>query len=370
MANPRLAGRTLIGLVAILIVFAVIEALPGYFALFNAGEPRVVAARGALAPVEQSRIALFREARDSVVYITTRGDVFDPFTRSRRGVERGTGSGFVWDAAGHVVTNHHVVEDASAAVVRLADGRSFGARLVGSDPGNDLAVLKISVTEAPPPPLPIGTSAEVEVGQSVLAIGNPFGLDWTLTTGIVSALERHLPREDGPPIRGLIQTDAAINPGNSGGPLLDSAGRLIGVNTAIYSLSGTNAGIGFAVPVDTVNRVVPQLIAVGRYAPPTIGIAVDGRLQEIARGMGVAGVAVLRVEPGSPAAAAGLQGASSSQGGQLRLGDTILSVDGAPTRTVAELSSALGRHRAGDTVELELWREGRQRRVAITLQPG
>ncbi len=235
-------------------------------------EPRAVAARGELAPQEETVIALFEAARESVVSITTEERVLDPWSRRAVDVPRGTGSGFVWDEAGHIVTNHHVIRGASGARVRLADGRKLRASLVGTAPGQDLAVLRIEAGRDMPPPLPLGESDSLQVGQSVLAIGNPFGLDWTLTTGIVSALDREIPTQGGATIEGLIQTDAAINPGNSGGPLIDSAGRLIGVNTAIFSPSGSSAGIGFAVPVDTVNRVAPQLIARGSYRPPVLGI--------------------------------------------------------------------------------------------------
>ncbi|HMA11676.1 MAG TPA: trypsin-like peptidase domain-containing protein, partial [Steroidobacteraceae bacterium] len=197
--------------------------------------PRVPTTRGPLEPEERATINLFETSRRSVVYIATTQRVFDPWTRNPLQVPRGTGSGFIWDEAGHIVTNNHVIEGASGAQVRLVDGRSFQAELVGSSPYHDLAVLRIRPGANHPPPLPIGTSADLKVGQKVLAVGNPFGLDWTLTTGIVSALNRELPTEDGQSIRDLIQTDAAINPGNSGGPLLDSAGRLIGVTTAIFS---------------------------------------------------------------------------------------------------------------------------------------
>ena len=226
-------------------------------------EPRLVTPRGELAADERATIELFEEARKGVVYISTAERVIDPRTRNIYNLPRGTGSGFVWDQLGHIVTNSHVVEGASGATVRLADGRAYRAALVGTDPANDLAVLRIGVAIGRPPALPIGSSADLNVGQKVFAIGNPFGLDWTLTTGIVSALDRSLSGERGAVIRGLIQTDAAINPGNSGGPLLDSAGRLVGVNTAIYSPSGASAGVGFAVPVDVVNRVVPRLISQG-----------------------------------------------------------------------------------------------------------
>lgn len=269
-------------------------------------EPRTVTPRGDLAASEQSTIAVFNAARDSVVFITTAERVVDPWTRNAYDVPRGNGSGFVWDELGHVVTNNHVIAGASRAVVRLADGRAFSARLVGRAPEHDLAVLHIGVATGRPSALPIGTSSDLRVGQSVFAIGNPFGLDWTMTPGIVSALGRELPGDGGPPIRGLIQTDAAINPGNSGGPLIDSAGRLIGVNTAIFSPSGGSAGIGFAVPVDTVNRVVPQLIARGNYTPPRLGILFDPRVDSMLAQSGASGVLVLGVDPKSPAAHAGL----------------------------------------------------------------
>src|SRR5690606_1833579 len=227
-----------------------------------APEPRIVTPRGELGADEKATIELFRNARDSVVFISTRQRVTDFWTRNVYSVPRGSGSGLVWDEAGHIVTNYHVIRGASSAQIQLADGREFSATLVGVSPQHDLAVLKIGGADCVAPArVPIGTSHDLQVGQNGFAIGNPFGLDWTLTRGIVSALDRSLPNENGPDIDHLIQTDAAINPGNSGGPLLDSAGRLIGINTAIYSPSGASAGIGFAVPVDTVMRVVPQLIA-------------------------------------------------------------------------------------------------------------
>ena len=273
--GPRLALVTL----AAILVILVWRGLPLLEPALRgpADEPRTVAPRGDLAADEQTTIAIFENARDSVVSITTESRVVDFWTRNAYDVPRGSGSGFIWDAQGHVVTNNHVIEGATGALVRLADGRAYPARLVGTAPEHDLAVLRIDAGAEKALPLAVGVSETLRVGQSVFAIGNPFGLDWTLTTGIVSALDRELPGERGGAIRGLIQTDAAINPGNSGGPLLDSAGRLIGVNTAIYSPSGSSAGIGFAVPVDTVNRVVPQLIATGRYAPPTLGVVHDPR---------------------------------------------------------------------------------------------
>ena len=333
-------------------------------------DDRLVTARGDLAEDEKTTIRLFEKARDSVVYIGTATLVRDFWTRNVFAVPRGTGSGFVWDDAGHVVTNFHVIEGASEAVVRLADGRDYKAALVGASPAHDIAVLKIGVGFKRPPPVPIGTSHDLKVGQKVFAIGNPFGLDWTLTTGIVSALDRSLGGDNGRTIEHLIQTDAAINPGNSGGPLLDSAGRLIGINTAIYSPSGASAGIGFAVPVDTVRRVVPQLIKNGRYIRPALGIEADEQLNARLVAMtGVEGVFVLRVQPGSAAAKAGLAGVSSGADGIVP-GDVITAVAGKPVTSLAQLLARLDDHRVGDTVTLTVWRAGRTREVSVTLQPG
>ncbi len=224
------------------------------------GTPRLVTPRGDLAADEKTTIRVFENARGSVVSISTTQLVEDVWSQNVYSVPRGTGSGIIWDDAGHVLTNFHVIQGASEATIRLADGRKFRASLVGASPAHDIAVLKIGVAFRRPAPIPIGTSGDLKVGQRVFAIGNPFGLDWTLTTGIVSALNRSLREPQGNAVQHLIQTDAAINPGNSGGPLLDSSGRLIGMNTAIYSPSGASAGIGFAVPVDTIMDVVPQLI--------------------------------------------------------------------------------------------------------------
>lgn len=333
-------------------------------------QPRTVLARGDLAADEQATIELFENSRDSVEFITTRAQVMDVWTRNVFSVPRGTGSGFIWDDVGHVITNFHVIEGASEATVRLADGRSFKAALIGASPAHDIAVLKIGVGFKRPPPVPLGSSGGLKVGQKVFAIGNPFGLDWTLTTGIVSALDRTL-GGNGVTIEHLIQTDAAINPGNSGGPLLDSAGRLIGINTAIYSPSGASAGIGFAVPVDTVNRVVPELIRNGRYIRPALGIEVDEALnQRLLALRGVEGVVILRVAPGSAAAAAGLAGVTLTPGGGIVPGDTILAVNDKAVKSVGELSARLDDYRVGDTVRLTLLREGRKLEVAVTLQPG
>ncbi|MCZ6452167.1 MAG: trypsin-like peptidase domain-containing protein, partial [Deltaproteobacteria bacterium] len=222
--------------------------------------PREITPRGKLSVEESLTIALFRKASPSVVNITTLTVRRDVFTLNLLEIPEGTGSGFVWDNAGHIVTNYHVIQNADVAQVTLADQSTLKARRIGVAPDKDLAVLQIDVAKSRLRPIPIGSSNNLRVGQKVYAIGNPFGLDQTLTTGVISALGREIESVTRRPIRGVIQTDAAINPGNSGGPLLDSAGRLIGVNTQIFSPSGASVGIGFAIPVDTVNRVVPQLI--------------------------------------------------------------------------------------------------------------
>lgn len=367
----RFTVRLLMITLAAMLVAATYQVMPALRMAYlePEAEPRVVTARGDLAAEETATIELFQSVRDSVVFISTAERVRDPWSRNVYEQPRGTGSGFLWDNRGHVVTNTHVIEGASAATVRLADGRSFPAELVGRDPSHDLAVLRIEARDLPAP-VTVGRSDDLQVGQTVLAIGNPFGLDWTLTRGIVSALDRELPSPAGRPITGLIQSDAAINPGNSGGPLLDSAGRLIGVNTAIYSPSGASAGIGFSVPVGTVNRVVPELIETGRYAPPSIGIRYDPRVNEMARREGLEGVLILGVEPGSPAARAGLEPARLSGDGRLVPGDIVTGLGGETVRGVDDLLAALEAHRPGDTVRLSLGREGETREIEITLGEG
>ncbi|PWJ20452.1 S1C family serine protease [Jannaschia seohaensis] len=324
--------------------------------------PVVVTPRGDLGASERATVELFQAAQSSVVFISTTTRGMDLFRGSIE-MPSGTGSGFVWDDMGHIITNAHVIRGASSATVRLPGGRAVPARLVGLDRRHDLAVLRVSGMGMRP--LPLGRSANLQVGQSVFAIGNPFGLDFTLTTGIVSAIDREIPGEDGLTIRGLIQTDAAINPGNSGGPLLDSAGRLIGVNTAIFSPSGASAGIGFAVPVDTVARVVPQLIATGSYAPPSLGISADRRADMM---LGESGVMVLDVASGGPAARAGLEPARLTNEGLIPR-DVIEAIDGEPVRNIDDLLAVLDTKRAGQAVALKV-RRGRDRReVTVTLAP-
>ncbi len=334
-------------------------------------EPRAITARGDLAADEQNTIAIFDAASPSVVYITTTDRVLDLITRNVTEVPSGTGSGVLWDELGHVVTNHHVIDDVQGAYVRLSDHRNYDAVLVGASPEHDLAVLRIGAPAAKLNAIPLGTSHDLKVGQKVMAIGNPFGLDYTLTTGVISALDRTIPTKSGGKIEHLIQTDAAINPGNSGGPLLDSAGRLIGINTAIFSRSGSSAGIGFAVPVDTVNRIVPQLIAYGRYVRPSLGIAADDDISErVLEELGLTGILVLKVEDRSPAAKAGLQPARIARNGDLILGDVILALDGRAVDGLDALISLLEGHVVGDQVMLTLYRNGAQMQVPIQLGPG
>jgi len=329
-------------------------------------QPRAVAERGPLSADERNTISVFESVSPSVVYITTVQYVRDFFNRNVMRVPQGTGSGFIWDDQGRVVTNYHVISGAGEAMVRLGDQRSYKARLVGASPDHDLAVLQIDVPTDLPPPIPVGSSTELRVGQSVLAIGNPFGLDHTLTTGIVSALNREVENEGGGVIDNVIQTDAAINPGNSGGPLIDSAGRLVGINTMIYSPSGAYAGVGFAVPVDTINRVVPRIIAYGQYIRPTLGI--EAR-DDVSRQLldGSEGVVILRVASGSPAARAGLRAAEQTAAGRVRLGDVIEAIDGQPTESMATLVNLLDAREFGDRVTLTV-RRGEQRvEVPVTL---
>jgi S1-C subfamily serine protease len=333
---------------------------------------RTVTPRGDLLPEEKATIALFEHARASVVFISTADLVRDVFSRNIEEIPRGTGSGFIWDDAGHVITNYHVIEGASTATVKLADGRDYQATLVGASPSHDIAVLRIAIDFKRPPPVPIGTSGDLRVGQQVYAIGNPFGLDWTLTTGIVSALDRSLaPENGGRQIEHLIQTDAAINPGNSGGPLLDSAGRLIGINASILSPSGASAGIGFAIPVDTVMRVVPQLIRYGKYRRPALGMQIDEsmnlRLQEA---FGQAGVYVLRLGRGSAAAKAGLRAPHRDSEGRLVPGDIVVAIDGKKVDSVARFLARLDDYQVGDTVTLDILRDGKSIKVPVTLETG
>jgi S1-C subfamily serine protease len=341
----------------------------GQTPLKRGAEPRPVASRGALAGDEENNIAVFRAASPSTVHITTLETTRDFFSLNVLQVPRGTGTGFLWDERGHIVTNFHVLQGASGARVTLADQSEWKADLVGVFPDRDLAVLRIGAPREKLRPIPLGTSRDLQVGQKVYAIGNPFGLDQTLTTGIVSALNREIESVTGRKIRGVIQTDAAINPGNSGGPLLDSAGRLIGVNTAIFSPSGASAGIGFAIPVDEVNRVVPRLIRDGKFVRPALGIQAAPAQFHAALRL-PKGVAVVGVVPGSPAAAAGLQPFRRARSGEIVPGDVITGLAGRPVGTLDELLEALEQHQPGETVTLAVSRAGKSLEVRVRLAAG
>ncbi len=335
----------------------------------QSGQPRVIVPRGDLAEDEQTSIELFKAAGPSVVYITTLTRRMNPWTRRVTEMPQGTGSGFIWSDRGLIVTNFHVLRGAISAQVVLHDHKRYRADLVGASADHDLAVLRIGVQPGVLSAVPVGASHDLQVGQKVYAIGNPFGLDQSLTTGIISALGRSIQSVGGRPIDDVIQTDAAINPGNSGGPLLDSAGRLIGVNTAIYSPTGTSAGVGFAVPVDTVNRVVPQLIAAGRYTPPRLGISINEQIgRNVLARLGVQGVLVLSVEPDSGAARAGLRGISQARDGSIVVGDIIAKVGDRTMKNSNDLLSALERHRPGDVVKLTLLRDGQTVEVDVQVR--
>ncbi|MGH1361434.1 MAG: S1C family serine protease [Burkholderiaceae bacterium] len=334
----------------------------------SARETRQVVPRADLFPAEKRAISIFRLASPSVVHINTLALSRRPFSRMVTETPRGSGTGFVWDSDGHIVTNFHVIAGGSGVKVTLSDQTEWPARLVGYFADRDLAVLRIDPEGRSLEPLALGSSASLLVGQHVYAIGNPFGLDQTMTTGIVSALERDIAAGNNRTLRGVIQTDAAINPGNSGGPLLDSAGRLIGVNTAIFSPSGSSVGIGFAIPVDEVNRIVPKLIRDGRFERPVIGIepAPPGFLRALRLG---SGVAVLGVRADSPAARAGLMPFRRGQRGGIVHGDVIVKAADTPVESLDDLYAVLEQYEPGDTVAVQVRRGQAERRLELTLAP-
>lgn len=331
------------------------------------GKPRsVMPGPTELSPDERATMAVFERATKSVVFISNTAIQQDFWSFNTMEVPQGSGSGFVWNKQGHIVTNFHVIYGAHSIKVTLADRREHQAKVVGADPDHDLAVLQIQLTEGSLEPLAVGTSNDLRVGQKVLAIGNPFGLDHTLTTGVVSALGRTIKSMSNRTIEGVIQTDAAINPGNSGGPLLDSSGRLIGVNTQIISPSGAYAGIGFAVPVDTVNRIVPELIKHGKLIRPGLGVSLVP--DAMAKRWGVKGLIIGKVSRGGAAEKAGLQGARETSPGRVELGDIITSVDGTTVSTVDDLMDVMETRKVGDRVIVEILRGNRKQQVAVSLQ--
>jgi|APTNR8051073442_1049403.scaffolds.fasta_scaffold00295_22 S1-C subfamily serine protease len=331
----------------------------------ESGDTRAGEANNNLTAAEMATIKLFEEAAPSVCFITTTNVRLDYFTRDVTEIQRGTGSAFVWDNKGHIVTNYHVIQGADKAQVTLSDRSVWPAKLVGVAPEKDLAVLKIDIAASKLRPIPVGVSENLRVGQSVYAIGNPFGLDQTLTTGIVSALGREIESVAGIPIRDVIQTDAAINPGNSGGPLLDSSGRLIGVNTAIYSPSGASAGIGFSIPVDVVRWVVPELIQYGKVKRPSLGVELAR--QQIVQRLGLEGALVLDVIKNSAADRAGIQPTYRDRSGAIRLGDIIVGINNEKIRSNNDLYLELEKYNPGETVRVKLIREERTTEVELKL---
>jgi S1-C subfamily serine protease len=374
----RSAARTSPVVPLLTLVAAVIAIIGGLFlyrtysrwrdtGLDPSAQPRPVTARGDLADWEKTNIKIYKDNRPSVVHITTLALRTDEFRLNVQQVPEGTGSGFVWDKQGHIITNYHVIRGADAANVTLSDQSSYKARLVGGAPDKDIAVLHIDAPASKLRPIEIGSSEKLQVGQAVYAIGNPFGLDQTLTTGVVSALGREIESvRKGYPIHDVIQTDAAINPGNSGGPLLDSAGLLIGMNTAIYSPSGSSAGIGFAIPVDEINRVVPQLIRHGKVVRPGIGVqlAPDDVTRRV---VGEPGALVVRLDSQGPAQKASLRSTYRDEDGQIVLGDLIVAVDGKPVKKANDLFSLLEKYKVGDTVMLDLQRDDQRIQKKVTL---
>ncbi len=323
-------------------------------------------ARGQLLDDEKNTIDIVKRTKNSVVFITNIGIVQDFFFNQEK-APRGSGSGFVWDERGHIVTNFHVIEDGVEYTVTLPNQEQRAAKLVGKEESKDIAVLLVQGDLKALNPLKLGTSGSLQVGQKVIAIGNPFGFDHTVTTGIVSALGRSMPGAGGITIRDMIQTDASINPGNSGGPLLNSAGELVGMNTMIVAPSGTSSGVGFAIPVDTINKIVPELIRNGKITWPSLPVTLLS--DEYARRLqvDVEGVVILEAPQGSEAARAGLQGISRDRRGYYYLGDVITAVDGTKVKSYDDLFTLLETKKVGDEVTLTVSRNNRERRVRVTL---
>ena len=328
--------------------------------------PTASVQRSDLDAEERTNIDLFRQCSPAVVHVTNLSVQRDPWSMDVQEIPRGSGTGFVWDERGHVVTNFHVIRDSDAVIVSLAaTAEPVRARVIGASPQHDLAVLELEDPGFPLRPLTLGTSSDLLVGQKVWAIGNPFGLDQTLTTGVISGLGREIRSPTGHRIQDVIQTDAAINPGNSGGPLLDSSGRVIGINTAIVSPSGAYAGIGFAVPADIVRRVVPELIRRGRVSRPGLGVTLLSEAWN--RRYRFEGVGIESVTPGGAAERAGLRDAQVYRDRSLAV-DVIVGVDGRAIKNGYDLMDALDGKAVGQEVEVTVRRGQREQTVRLELQ--
>ncbi len=373
MQNSSFTKPKMVKLARVLIIIVIVWIVADFFGIKptsffqpKVGMRQVTQPMGDLGADERASIEVFERVSPSVAYITNKRLQRDYFSFNVMEIPQGTGSGFLWDNKGHIVTNFHVVYEADEIEVRLRDGKSYDADIVGADPDHDLVVLQINATNLNFPPVMIGSSNDLRVGQKVLAIGNPFGLDSTLTTGVISALGRTIQSMTKRYIHDVIQTDAAINPGNSGGPLLDSFGRLIGVNTAIISPSGTYSGVGFAVPVDTVNRVVTKLINHGKVGRPGFGISLIP--EHIMSRIGIEGVGILEVFKGSSAEEAGLREVKRLPNGQIEMGDIIIEVDGSKIREGSDLVKSLDRHEVGEEVDIIIIRENIKKSMRIVIQ--
>jgi S1-C subfamily serine protease len=321
---------------------------------------------GDLLPEERNTIRLFERAAPSVVFVVNRGVQRDMFTWRTTEYLRGTGSGFIWDRDGHIVTNYHVIQGASSVSV-VIDNEEYPARVLGTEPKRDIAVLAIERTprKVDLRPVVLGSDDRLRVGQHVIAIGSPFGLERTLTTGVISALGRDIVGVGGVTIPDMIQTDASINPGNSGGPLLDSSGKLIGMNTMIYSNSGSSAGIGFAVPLRFVRRIVPQIIATGHAITPDLGVRYFD--DDVARRLGIEGVIIRAVAPGSGAEKAGLRGTRQARDGEILLGDVVVGIDQHRVRDYDELYNVLDEYQPGTMVTVHVLRAGKRQKLSVRL---
>ncbi len=314
---------------------------------------------------EKNNIAVFENASPSVVFVTNTQLRRRRFSLNVMEIPRGSGTGFIWDESGLIVTNFHVVYGANRITITLQSNKSYEAEVVGTAPEKDIALLKIDAPQEELQPLPLGDSASLAVGRKVLAIGNPFALDTTLTVGVVSALGREIKSITNRTIKNVIQTDAAINPGNSGGPLLNSHGKLVGVNTAIYSPSGASAGIGFAIPVNTVKKIVPQLIEHGRLIRPVLGI--ETLTDYWTRRLRVKGVAILAVREGLPADLAGMVGVREDRGGNIHLGDVIIAINGESVTNEDSLLTQLEQYKPGDVVEVTTLKDDEIHNYDVTL---